>query len=71
MSRKKKVLISHMSNEKDEIEAPTKDIANTFAKFYSSLHAEQRQEEFKEDGEIEPVQKMRIRKSRKQVRQHS
>ena len=38
---KKKVLISHMRNENEEIEVSRNDTANTFAKFYSNLHSDE------------------------------
>ena len=53
MSRKKKVLISQMRNEEDEIEASRKGIANTFAKFYSSLYAKEKHDQDEEIDEEE------------------
>ena len=52
-SRKKKVLRSWMRNEKAEIEASSKGIANTFAKFYSSLIAKEHADV--EDIEVEEI----------------
>ena len=36
---KKKILISHMRNEKVEFEASRRGIANTFVKFHSDLYS--------------------------------
>ena len=47
-SRKKKVLIFDMRNNKDEVEASRKGIANTFVKFYSDLCADGRSNNNKE-----------------------
>ena len=41
-SRKKKIFISHMRNEKGEFEASRKGIANTFANFYSDLYSREK-----------------------------
>ena len=53
---KKKVLISHMRNENEEIEVSRYDTANTFAKFDSNLHSDEihKAEKKKEDKEAIP-----------------